>query len=998
MKKIFLLFLSLFMFALLVHVQAQNLVFADFENKGTDQWCENRITSDGSSIAIVDNPLKTDRNSSDKVYKISDIVSAGAICLDLRTYYSGGYHDLPEENVIDIFNPDGTLKYDKVSIKYYAEGNVTYSSCISNISMKEPEGARVTLTGKTWDYTLEQISGQSWTDWNTVTFDLSDLKSNPDRLQFFAYHVGWGNPAVTDVNIYVDEIVFHEAEKVDPPLVVITSRLNFADFEGNGTDRWCEKRITEQEDGKAPKIAIVDNPLKTERNNSNKVMKLTDFNSAGAIYLNMTAYGNAGTPLDEKDQIDLANEDRSACKYTKMSVKYYIKGNYTPSYLDQIKIQFLEYTAAQSGKVWTYPLEKTIGKDWTDWNTVTFDISNFSYKCNRVQLLSYYVGWNLSVPVSDVEVYIDDITFFTQEEIPPAPDAASIMIGNFEGNGTDRWCSGRLVKDNDACTATYEIVDNPLKEEGTNESEKVLKISNVNMKGMSALNLARNVGGIDQIKSKGYTALRMKYYIPSAKYPDMCVLLKPDGAEPRYEGRWSDRARNWRTVTFNIDPNTDASWLQLFLYYSNDVNLDNILLEDLDIYLDDIELLYPEGKLNGISVDDAAITTFDPEVMTYAYNLPYTQEAGNIPEVTYTLGSSNQTVNIVRATNLAGNEVERTTVLKVMTDGQETSQYRVVFNIMPKMDIYLCLGQSNMNGYGYFAPEDDGVIENTYLFNSDNVFEEATNPFNRYSTTANTQSRISPSYGFAKGLIGKTDCPIGLIVNGRNASAIEQWEKSYTGNAEQLYQRTLERAKAAQKWGDIKGIIWHQGCSNSNDPEGYKNKLNTLVTDFRTDLGDVDNSQIFFIAGQLGAWRSSVAAFNQMITTISTFVENADWVSSEGLTPWKDESDPHFDRESNILLGERYAEKVIAKYYAEPTLVDGSSVTSANIYVAGKQATISSVQTNSVFSVFDVSGRKLITEKIQAGSVAVYTFDSNGVYIVTLEDGTKVIKKKVLVK
>ena len=230
MKKIFLLFLSLFMFALLVHVQVQNLVFADFENKGTDQWCENRITSDGSVIAIVDNPLKTERNSSDKVYKISDIVSAGAICLDLRTYYSGGYHDLPEESIIDIFNSNGTLKYDKVSIKYYAEGNVTYNSCISNISMKEPEGAKVTLTGKTWNYTLEQTSGQSWTDWNTITFDLSDLKSNPDRLQFFTYHVGWGNPAVTDVNIYIDEIVFHEAEKVDPPLIVVTSKLNFADL------------------------------------------------------------------------------------------------------------------------------------------------------------------------------------------------------------------------------------------------------------------------------------------------------------------------------------------------------------------------------------------------------------------------------------------------------------------------------------------------------------------------------------------------------------------------------------------------------------------------------------------------------------------------------------------------------------------------------------------------------------------------------------------------
>ncbi len=998
MRKNLLLFLFLFMVASW-RMQAQNLVFADFEGAGTDQWCENRITSDGSTVTIVDNPLKTERNNSDKVYKISDIVASGAICLDLQTYYSGGYHDLPAENVIDIFNEDGTLKYDKISIKYYAEGNVQYNSNISNISIKEPDGSGVTLTGKTWDYTLEQTSGQSWSDWNTLTFDLSGLKSNPGRLQFFTYYVGWGGQPVTDVNIYIDEIVFHEAEKVEPPLIVVTSKLNFADFEGTGTDAWCENRITEQEDGLAPKIAIVDNPLKTDRNNSDKVLKLTDFNNAGAIYLNMTAYGNAGTPLPEEDQIDLANDDRSACKYTKMSVKYYIKGNYTPSYLDQIKIQFLEYSAAQSGKEWTYPLEKTAGTDWTDWNTVTFDITNFSYKCNRIQLLSYYVGWGLASPISDVEIYIDDITFFTQEEIPPAPDAASIMIGNFEGDGSDRWCEGRLVKDNDACTTTYEIVDNPLKEDGRNESEKVLKISNVNMKAMSALNLTRNVGGADQIESKGYTTLRMKYYIPSTQYPDMCALLKPDGVDPRYEGKWSDRASNWKTLTFNIDPNTDASWLQLFLYYSNDVNLDNVLLDGLDIYIDDIELLYPEGKLNGIAVDEAAITTFDPEVKTYVYPLPYTQDPANIPEVTYTVGSAEQTVDVIPATNLAGSEAEKTTILKVKTEGEETSEYKVVFNIMPKMDIYLCLGQSNMNGYGYFAPEDDGVVENTYLFNSDNTFEEATNPFNRYSTTANTQSRISPSYGFAKGLIGKTDCPIGLIVNGRNGSAIEQWDKDYTGNSEQLYQRTLERAKAAQKWGDIKGIIWHQGCSNSDDPEGYKGKLNALVTDFRTDLGDIDNSKIFFVAGQLGNWRSAVADFNEMITTISTFVENSDWVSSEGLTPWKDETDPHFDRESNILLGERYAEKVIEKYYSDPTTsINNSAVASSHIYVAGKQVIITSVQSDSVFSVYDISGRKLATQNVEGDHVVAYTFDTNGVYIVTLEEGSQVIKKKILVK
>ena len=89
---------------------------------------------------------------------------------------------------------------------------------------------------------------------------------------------------------------------------------------------------------------------------------------------------------------------------------------------------------------------------------------------------------------------------------------------------------------------------------------------------------------------------------------------------------------------------------------------------------------------------------------------------------------------------------------------------------------------------------------------------------------------------------------------------------------------------------------------------------------------------------------------------------------------------------------------MIAKYYAEPTSVNSSSAISANIYVAGKQAIISSAQTNSVFSVFDISGRKLVTKKIPEGSAVVYTFDSNGVYMVTLENGTQVIKKKVLVK
>lgn len=74
------------------------------------------------------------------------------------------------------------------------------------------------------------------------------------------------------------------------------------------------------------------------------------------------------------------------------------------------------------------------------------------------------------------------------------------------------------------------------------------------------------------------------------------------------------------------------------------------------------------------------------------------------------------------------------------------------------------------------------------------------------------------------------------------------------------------------------------------------------MTDLRNDLG---KSDLPIIVGQLVEWnltkRSYISEdtkyFNDMIKT----------VSSEGLTPLKNEKNPHFDVNSQIL-GKRYAE------------------------------------------------------------------------------------------
>ena len=54
-----------------------------------------------------------------------------------------------------------------------------------------------------------------------------------------------------------------------------------------------------------------------------------------------------------------------------------------------------------------------------------------------------------------------------------------------------------------------------------------------------------------------------------------------------------------------------------------------------------------------------------------------------------------------------------------------------------------------------------------------------------------------------------------------------------------------------------------------------------------------------------------MAAINNMIRTISDNIPNSSCISSEGCGMLKDATDPHFNRDGQILLGQRYAEKVL---------------------------------------------------------------------------------------
>ncbi len=221
-----------------------------------------------------------------------------------------------------------------------------------------------------------------------------------------------------------------------------------------------------------------------------------------------------------------------------------------------------------------------------------------------------------------------------------------------------------------------------------------------------------------------------------------------------------------------------------------------------------------------------------------------------------------------------------------------------------KLHIYLLIGQSNMAGRAPVAKTETGAIDRCYLLNDTDRWEAAKNPFNRYSTIRKGlgMQKLNPGYGFAKVMLQKQkDVALGLVVNAKGGTKIEQWAKGT-----KFYKDAVRRTQTAQKTGTLKGILWHQGESNSGNPEGYLDKLKTLITDLRKDLGIAD---LPFVAGQV----RNVPAINQQIAQLPKAVPSTGFVSAEGL---KTMDRWHFDAPSMKLLGTRYAE-VMLKIQAE---------------------------------------------------------------------------------
>lgn len=224
----------------------------------------------------------------------------------------------------------------------------------------------------------------------------------------------------------------------------------------------------------------------------------------------------------------------------------------------------------------------------------------------------------------------------------------------------------------------------------------------------------------------------------------------------------------------------------------------------------------------------------------------------------------------------------------------------------PKQDfhLYLFLGQSNMAGRGTVTSEDREKHKKILMLTKENTWEEASDPvhFDKPSIVG-----VGPALNFGRTMkaVAEDQVVIGLIPCAVGGSELARWEKG--GD---LYKAALARARRAMQDGTLKGILWHQGESDSVlGPRAvtYGMRLDAMIADLRKDLGQRD---LPFVCATLGEFLpleryEYSPQVNEALRELPKRVDNTACVETTGLEAKADRV--HFDAEAARELGRRFA-------------------------------------------------------------------------------------------
>ena len=254
----------------------------------------------------------------------------------------------------------------------------------------------------------------------------------------------------------------------------------------------------------------------------------------------------------------------------------------------------------------------------------------------------------------------------------------------------------------------------------------------------------------------------------------------------------------------------------------------------------------------------------------------------------------------------------------------------------PNFYIYICFGQSNMEGNAQWEAQDVGNVDPRFQMlatcNFNNPKRTLGNWYKAECPIVSPDGKLGPTDYFGRTMVKELpDKKIGVIAVAMGGSPIEMFDKDlyeqkmkdnpnewwvtlakrhYGGNP---YGRIIEMAKKAQEVGVIKGILLHQGESNCGDPN-WPNMVKKIYKDMLRDL-DLRPSDVHIYVGEVehkgdAPQSGGCESHNVQVNRIPEVIPTGHAISAEGLQgngkdPW------HFSAAGYRTLGKRYAEKVL---------------------------------------------------------------------------------------
>ena len=268
--------------------------------------------------------------------------------------------------------------------------------------------------------------------------------------------------------------------------------------------------------------------------------------------------------------------------------------------------------------------------------------------------------------------------------------------------------------------------------------------------------------------------------------------------------------------------------------------------------------------------------------------------------------------------------------LKMVT-AQLTQWIGVPDSADPNFQIYLCFGQSNMEGNATPEAQDYENVPERFQVMAAVNFSNPKREMGKWYTAVPPLCRqgtgLTPADYFGRTMcenlpeevkIGVVHVAIGGTsikgfmeeLCGNYISSEADWFKNIMANYDNNpFRRLVDVAKKAQQYGVIKGILMHQGETDGgmgNWTENVKKVYERLLSVLNLSADNVPLLAGETVQSEEGGY---CGGFNSVIATLPNVIPTAHVISSKGC---KQKGDGlHFTAEGYRIIGKRYAEKML---------------------------------------------------------------------------------------